>query len=480
MAANIELYAATGLWIDLNDGASYDVGGSQGGGLGAPSIEHIWSQPNSFFKQRLVGTKVSNRTVELPISVRGTSVDTWSVNYKLLARMIRDAQNGVTTWLRVKLNGETYATDYDVLSGDVPDAKYLKHTFSINYVTSYLPIRLYFSPWGRKTQLTRNSSTLNNGGGTGNTAATLSVTPDSERQTPLRLQLAGSDAIRGFIAGIRTRGTPANIPFPLHCETGSYTGYTVASIEDTSYTQSNQVVAGAQNGNVWRLVNAAGADVTDRVLRWTLTNPADWYGRWRPLLRIDSFSAAFIYVSLRMYYTGTDGVEVTLDQNASIALGDDHCIDMAPGSYIEFVEPPEGAIATSLVMELEVASNSIAGRSIDFDCLYMVPWDEWSCDVELSAALSAADINLLDNLSKLPGLTVLSSAGILQPEYATRFNPLPIPRLLWQPQLSNRLFVLTFESARNSTHQYLTHILTATIAATVDHYDLYDLIRGGT
>lgn len=481
MALTFEITSAAGLWIDLADESTYGIG--SGSGVGAPTIERLWRQATTYQSPRLVGTRVDVRNTEIPVHVRGTGVDTWAARYKLMARLIRDAEAGVKTWLRVQFTGETNPTDYDVLGGDVPDARYLSHDFVIKYITTYRPFKLTLSPWGRRSQLTRNTATLVNGGGTANSGATISVTPDSERPTPLRIHMDGVAGVRTILMSTRTKGTPANIPFPLHCETGTYTGYATTDIEASVHISgANTVVAGAQNGNVWRLTTNTTGVSNEGILQWALNSPSEWYGRWRAFLRVDSLQS-MANLDIHITYVGTDGVlvENTHVDDLHLTLGSDDLVDLG---YVNFIKPPEGAASASLNIKLRMAiAASSTTKTIDLDCLYLIPWDEWSFEGQLNVAVgsssSGATAILLDNLSDPSGFVVMTTTGIFTAEYISAPRQVPLPRLLWVPKTPNRLFILLFDGDSTPGGIYNDHDLTlTTISTTIDHYDLYDLIRG--
>ena len=121
---------------------------------------------------------------------------------------------------------------------------------------------------------------------------------------------------------------------------------------------------------------------------------------------------------------------------------------------------------------VEVAGG--AGVTADFDCLYLVPIDEWYLDLTCSAQLSAQDQIIIDGLLPQPSIYVRDSTGVLQPELVTPSGNYALERMI-EPGRDNRWFVIALRDDALETAS--GHDLTDVFTLTFDYHPLYHRFR---
>ena len=487
MAHNIDLISDNGMILDLVDGTTYNI--AHGSGMGVPSIETIFATPWQRGFSPLVDYNVGNRVVTIPMHIKGTSLDTWITNYQQLAQILRDAKDysasggrlGARAYLCVQMSGMTNTTVFDVIAGEIPDPAIFRPEMVVDTSrpsTPFVPITFTLKPWGRPEPLSSSTSgTLNNGGGTGNTASTYTLTDTTgERPAPCRITITPSADLRRLIIGKRSRGNVSNFIFVLHCETGAYTGYTTADVEaNPNFTVANVVNAAAQGGNVLRLSYTTGGNVTRaKVITWTINdNLPDFYGRFMVFVRSDAAGHANL-TGVGLSYGGSDG---SLYQLPSTTLGAAWADRMLPLGVVTIPERPlpYDAVKTSFVMQLDVTIVTGVTFDADFDCLYLVPCDEGYLDIEFSANSTAADKLIIDGLADQPVVYLLNSTGVIpssntRPSAVRGFQPFTI-------MPGDNLFAALIVDTATAGSRTGEHPLGDTYTLKVERYPLFDQVR---
>ncbi|MCX6022956.1 MAG: hypothetical protein NTZ05_14740 [Chloroflexi bacterium] len=453
MALDVRLYSSDGYLLELDDSTVYGI--REGSGLGPLAPTRLFAEVWGRGHHPLAGYSYGNRVAPLLLKLRSASLDGWATNLQQLEQTLLGVQefwapknggapgrNGAQLWLSVQLDGQTNALVWDVLAGDVDASALFRHLMTVTAAPTMIdvPLNLVLKPFGHPQQRTRTvSGTLTSGIDT----YTLSA-PAGQVDAPVKVTIQGAagDTFRRYILGRKTGINPANFIFCMECETGTFTGYTVAAISTEGQTVlSNVVDANAHGGNKLRVTVTSGAGAAHTnvpLIRWAINdNLADFRGTYRVLLAGQASSTNLTNWSLA--YAGPSGGTVV---NNAVLVGATtnagHLWDLGR------MEIPYGLDAdTDPISELLFtlrASYADANYTFDADCIYLMPIDEEVLDVEFSAEGSALDQVVSDNLAAVPALRLLDSAGTVQTETQSvaadsRFTIVPGRDILWCPLL---------------------------------------------
>lgn len=459
MALDVRLYSSDGYLLQLSDSTVYGI--REGSGLGALIPARVYADVWGRGHHPLAGYSYGNRVAPLSLKLRSTSLDGWGTNLQQLEQVLLDVQefwapkdygtpgrNGAQLWLSVQLNGQTNALVWDVLAGDVDASALFRFLMTRTSEPTMIdvPLTLVLKPHGHPLARTRTASgTLNNGGGTGGTSDTYTLSaPAGQVATPAKVTIQGAsgDTFRRYLLGRKSGLNPANFIFAMECEIGTFTGYTVTDIETDGQTAlSNVADAAAHGSSKLRATVTSGFGGTHTsvpLIRWTINdNLADFKGTYRVFLRTTATVANLTSFSLA--YGGASGNTVV---NSAVTVGavfgNGHLFDLGR------MEIPYGLDDdTDPVTEFNFtlrATYADATYTFDMDCIYLMPIDEEVLDVEFSAEGAEQDQVVSDNLAPVPSLRLVDSAGTVQTETQivaadSRFTVVAGRDSLWCPLL---------------------------------------------
>lgn len=477
MALDVRIHSSNGYVVQLNDSTLYGL--REGSSLGAPAMTRVFAETWGRGHHPLAGHSFGNREATLIHHLKGTSLDNWIVQYRQLEQILLDVQEywaprdggipgrtGARAWLSVQLNGMTNATVFDLLGGHCDTGALFRYSMTVTTAPAFIDVStsLVLRPFGHPQTRTRTvSGTLNNGGGTGNTNATYTLTApagDVPLPVPLRLsfQSAAGDGFSRVLIGRKSTSRVANFIFAFHCETGTYTGYTVTDVEASgNFSLSNVAVAAAHGGNVLRITHTAtGADTNANIIRITINdNLADFYGTYRVILRVDTGNTNVSDFSLTS--GGASGTDIA---NAAVAKIIDGTASFSNSDFLvdlgKLVIPHRAAPDAYTLGEFSFvirASMANAAFTADLDCIYLLPIDEEVADIGLSAAASAQDQIVWDGLAPIPAKALLDSSGDRQPE---TFTDNADTGFTLTPGVDNLFCVLVLDETSAPTHHDLT------------------------
>ncbi len=491
MATTYATLSNSSYQIQLADSTAYGI--KDGGRLGMPSAQRVFAEVWGKGFSPLAAIDYRNRQAEMAVHVIGTSHDNLITNYRQAEIIILQAReywtskgaSGDAAYLSVQLDGMTNAIEYDVLDGELQADNIF--TFPMKSTTAprlvFAPLSLTLKPWGRPQALTRVTSTaISNGGGVAATAGTYSMAaPLGDVPAPVKVSLSNDTALNygaRYLLARRTVGNVANFAalWPMQCETGTYTGYTVTDIETSgNFSLANVAVAAASGGNVLRLTHAnVDTDTNVKVVRFTINdNLSDFRGRFRVFLRVDTGHASVTSLSIKYGGTGSDivatGSPVTPSWAGNIFA--DRLIDLGE-IRIPSTDMPLDAVSAAFNFELW-GSFTIGVWTADFDCLYLLPVDENRMDIRLTVGSVANDIFVNDNLGVTPGFYLTDSTGLFKDNI---FTSVLNTRFNWVQGKANLLLPL---AAWNNGYpaDVTQHRLTDVLTIVVDGHPQYALLR---
>lgn len=430
MAHSVILYNGTGYWLDLLDSAAHKV--LYGADVSSPTIESFFAQPYGRGFLPLAGYRVGNREITLPVLLSGSTMDGLIVNIQQVQAVLEQTRRyhandgGSPAYLAVQPNGAANTTVFDVMDGRLEAGKFFNPALA-SFKVLDAQLRLTVRSYGRSQQLRKNTSgTLNNLGGTGVTGGTWTLTMPSsgEIPAPMKVELqtaAGDTYIRAIVAAMHGNHVSDFVKyFILQCEEGSHTGYTVTDIEaDADFSAASAAVAAASGGNVERVTSSGACTHTGNLLRWNLTGPlGNLRGVFDIWLRVDNPAQAGAGAAHQfgLKYGGSDGLLIsndliTLDTGTSDAM-----------YYMGQVTIPtpgnQGGIDTFLMVLSYTHAFAAGAQAYDLDCLVMIPvtgdtFHVETLDVKFSAATTAQDILIADNLLWRPQTYLTASDGTL-------------------------------------------------------------------
>jgi hypothetical protein len=470
MAHYMELWSTNGLVLNLMDGTNYKVQAASG--LGTPDVDNVMAAGWQADRERIIAYNVRNRHVELPVTIMATTRDGWNAAYQDLARVLRDAKDGTAqAWLNVHFDGATYPLLFDVEGGEIIDAQQLDHVYQLHYLTAFRPVVLHLRPYGHPQALGYQESGTITNGDDANGEWTMTALA-GERRTPTRLQMVGS--ITGVVLA-RTQGARgANLPWVLDCEDGgTHPAYTVTDIEASAdYSMADAAVAAAQNGAVARVTLSASSPTSAALIRWGIAKPRTLAGRYHVWGRLDGTNQAggssVSAIKLTAKYGGT-GSDFTASEGEVTVNTSGSYVDRLV--YLGAVEMAANVTTFNMELWFGVTWNASGTCSIDLDCLYLLPADEYVAKVVHNG--SGVAIVELDGIGGYLQPTFRTSAGAIDPRTITVAEA-PTPWLgvdgapVWYPLL---IAGAPLDGKQGS------HDLTATITMRAWYEDLYELVK---
>ena len=486
MALDIRLYSAH-YQVELESDTDYGV---RGGSLGLASRQRIFASPWKRGYQPLVGLNDENRVMELMVRIKGSSLDNWIIAHDNIQQLLRDAElwheseglSGARAIFAAQLSGMTNVTEWDVISGDLQAGEVFRTSMyrdTTAPILANVPLTLICKPYGRPQAHTRSvSATIDNGDD-----KVILTAPSGQVATPLKLTLqsaAGDPFIRA-IGGRKTKGTVSNFIWVMECETGAFTGYTVTDVETSNlFALSNVADAAMHGGSKLRMTtDGAGTAALAPVVRWTINdNLSDFYGTYRVLIKYADLGGNA--VTLGLTYGGTLGRDIANAQTTLSNQGTGERIADLGRMVIPHRAGPSNVALASFLFEVRVTlvDNDSAGP-YDFDCIYLIPIDEESFDLEASATLSAQDQLILDGLAEVSLPYIVDSTGDLQPERVT-FNAPSGQRntgsLSVEPGVDNLWCILMLQIVTSGTGAYQVD-LTDDFTATFEYYPYFHFFR---
>lgn len=441
MALDIRLYNASYL-IELDDSSVYGV--NMTGGFGMPQGPRTYSQSWGRGYAPLAAVDYQAREATLSIQLGATSLDNWVDTFRQIERLLLDVRrywapqnpadigkDGDRAVLSYQLDGMSFPLEWEILDGECNADAILNTMMTLTTAPRLLevPIPLRMKPFGRPQALTNvMSGTLNNGGGTGNTAMTYGLAGSpGDQPSPLRLSVQPTVAgWRRVIIGKKSRGNTSNFIAAFHADTASTPGgYSVANIGSASALHQIVANTSAHGGNVNRFRWVPGATSSSpgsKILRWTINdNLADFYGQHRAYLRIEQFqqatgvsNTASNPIQFTLSYGGTSG-DLIINNPVSPDTSTKFLLDMGivniPSPWSADDVPLD---AFRIVLQTNRQHNHSDTIWTDLDALFLVPIDEGFADILLNSQATSGDQLRSDPLSPLPSVAVVSSAGNAQ------------------------------------------------------------------
>lgn len=452
--------------INLDDNTYYGV--AAGGSLGTPNVVRQWSEVWGRGYHPLGGVSYGNRTIELTLQVRHSALDGWAVRSRLVHQVLRDCEryqatnglDGLPATLWVQLNGMTNEVIYDVFAGDLDDSA-LEQMMIRTTAPGMLHAKLSLTvkPFGRpQNPATEISATLTNGAGVLN----LATIPGGDMPASVSLTFTGKNAFQRVIMGRKSRGTVENTTYVLECEPGTYGKYTVGATPDGA-SGAAVLDSSAHGGVVWVpdfATNASGS------LTYTInSNVDDWYGRYRVFLK--RLRGAAEPEQLRLSYGGSSGDAIAnttfIASSGGTATGQAMMADLGlitiPARMGMADLPPA---QFKFRIDTNTVGNATAATGSAWDCIYLIPVDEYYADLQLAAAAASAHQLVMGNTAYLK-----SASGQEQAVVYNVFNGQAV-----EPRKANRWDILSFRNSNISTTGAFNATDTFTLQA--DHYALYN------
>lgn len=472
MAHYVELWSTNGLVLNLLDGTSYGFGRPTTG-LSSPDVTDVLAPGWQLGYERLLAYNTKNRHITLPITIKGTTTDLWMAAYQDLERILRDAKNRTAlAWLAVQFDGATYPLLFDVVYGDIIDAQNFDSIFALRKQTLARPVTLHLKPYGHPQALGyATSSAFFNGIGVFEQSAMT-----GERQSYARTQIACTSAFQRMLVARMSGDGVADFPFGFDCETGNTHPEYSVSRGMANHTGADVVDATAHNGDVSR-VTAPGAQAGTVLYTWTILRNLQYYSgrRFHVWFRGRAATGTWSSITGTLKYGGSIGQTytalkgtVTWGQATSYAEGLNYC---------GVLEIPElSAASASFLFSLTITSTSAGAATLDDDCVYLMPADEYYADLPPSAALSANDIvelGAVDGDAPLP--FIMDSTGLLQHDGWASYMHAPVPTL--PPDVPQRWFLLIGNGTAEAQDIFRQHSLGLSITMRVWWEDLFDLVR---
>lgn len=487
MSLNIDIYNAS-FFLQLD--VTTDYGFAYGASLGVPESERVFSRPWGRGFSPLVGVNVGNRTAQFTVRLRGTSLDNWIVNYRQLREILRDAErynesdgvDGDRAYLSVQLNGMTYPTEFDIISGDF-DAGDAIGSHSMTRTSAPILVEaalsLVLKPFGRPQALVSSASgNLTNG----SSSYTVSA-PAGDREAPARMRLASGASPSGIrvIMARRTRGNVANFIYTIECETGTYSNFIVSDAETSAnFSLSNVADAAMSGGSKLRLAHTAtGTDADADIIAAVITdNIPDFFGKFRVLLRfagaVSATNVTHLGITSRMGGTGaSSSVDNTLFAlSGSYVAGD--TIDLGVVTLPVSETAPTGAHSGGSLPALWLrGSFANAAFNLDLDCIYLVPVDEQIIDVQTAAGNEIAILES-DDLEGYHRLYTLQTTTFDSDNTQLKVNA--DSGISLKPGVANLFICWTFNGATTTKVGNLDlTVVTNTIK--LDYFPLYEQAR---
>lgn len=472
MAHYMELYSTNGLVLNLMDGTNYKVG--PGSGLGTPDVDNVMAAGWQADRERIIAYNVRNRHVELPVTIMAATPDGWNAAYQDLARVLRDAKDGTAqAWLNVHFDGATYPLLFDVEGGEIIDAQQLDHVYQLHYMTAFRPVVLHLRPYGHPQALGYQESGTITNGDDANGEWTMTALA-GERRTPTRLQVVGMPNLLVGLVLARTQGARgANLPWVLDCEDGgTHPAYTVTDIEaSASFSMADAAVAAAQNGAVARVTLSASAPTSAALIRWGIAKPRTLAGRYHVWGRVDGANQAggssLTSIGLTVKYAGTGSDFTASEGEVTVTTYTDRLV------YLGAVEMAANVTTFNMELWFSCVWNATGTCSIDLDCLYLLPADEYMAKVTTSGSPSSGAYLDLDGINGYLQPAFRSSIGALE-AVSLYMAETPPPWLavdgatVWYPLLM---------TSPTSTGKQGTHDLTRTFTMRAWYDDLYELVK---
>ena len=488
MALDIRIYSASYL-ADLDAGTVYVVREGQGS-LGWPETQRLFATSWARGYHPLASVRYGNRQAQLTVRLTDTSLDNWITSYRNLEQMLLLTQHywasggveGEKAALVVQLNGMTNAVEYDILAGELPAGELFGYPMRVTAAPMYaeIPMALTLKPFGRPQALVEvTSASIANGRGTADAAGSYSLAaPAGDVEAPLRLvlQLPAAQNASQFLLARRTRGNVANFIFGLHAETTAESGYAVTKVVGGGDTLTDTAVAAAESGQVNRLVSAAGADFSvSTYVQWNINeNLGDWYGEYLVGLRIDAQSTTGDAAVSYQLKHGGDGTSIA-NVAVTVAASNTDFVVWLGRLRIPTRDGPLDAALTSFLFRVYFArpSGNTGVQTVDLDCIYLIPIDEFFMDQRVTGGVGNQDQLLIDTLAPTAVTAVLDSAGDLQPDLVTPPNAPLVAAVagrvnLWLP--------LLFTGTPSSTVSQ-GHDLADTLTLNFRYHPLYALLR---
>ena len=477
----------------LTDGTNFDIhyGGLK---LGMPTRNRVYAQPWGRGFAPFAGQTDYNRECTIDLFIRGASLDNWNANYRSIAGLLKGTGDywrsngafGAACTLSVQLNGQTNATAYDVLAGDI-DANDVGHpsmTITTGPWLSTAKLVLTLKPYGRPTALTTvTSAVLTNGGGVSGgqtTAMSHLFTPLGDQNAPVRLTITGlssgaiSNASQRFVVGRRTRGLTSNFISVFHAETtiasstgqSTYPGYTV--LIPTSGGGIDRVAdTSAENGAFTRLRMPTGAQNATRRMSWGIDSASDFMGSFRVYLRMASGAGTATDYGLSIGWGGDSATYRASNAPVVTPIGATARIFDMGTITVPLNDAPTTAVPTMWIHLLASATSGTSANAFGVDALYLVPSDEQFVEARFSTA--AADILVLNDLSPIPNGYTLTSASVPRSDIITMVQRTPLSVV---PGRGNIWVALAMEEGAGTTN--IGYSLARTFTMSFDYYPLYD------
>lgn len=408
-----------------------------------------------------------NRTLKIPILVRGASADAVANTLQTLARELARPNN----ILKVQLDGATSPTFFQTFAA--PD--YVFSMLRLQLVANtHVMLEIPATPFGIGLKETISAVTVNDDPANGTNGMKWDITGvKGDVETPVTMTLATGDLYDSTdpisVLAVRRRGTVANVPFVLQ-------GEAMDLSTDTTLPGTDALMSGSGSSYA-RTSFGSNATLTRRVYLDPFPTSAsvDNRGTYRVLACVRRSSASGSIGVQLGYTSGTAGILVQNDY-VETPLTVNRChIDLGLISFPTGADPVyDGYSNVEMLVRgryIELRVGRFSGSSnFDIDYLLFVPADDQLALIDWGDAIITTNEFVIDGIHEL----IYTQNVSLDQVYGSKPSVLAGGYPMISPGVTNRFFFVRRAGRGAPTAK------TATTAIEVSYWPKYLTVRPAT